>query len=90
MPAWVLGPLASWYLATVQGGGWSSMAPRPTVGDTVWLERTLAAPAGWRLRPGRLEPGQDVEPLGDPGVRRSPDGWKITSDHTSAKCPEKN
>ena len=78
MPAWVLGLLASWYLATVvQGGGWSSMAPRPTVGDTVWLERTLAAPAGWRLRPGRLEPGQDVEPLGDPGVRRSPDGWTV-------------
>jgi beta-aspartyl-peptidase (threonine type) len=22
--------------------------------------------------------------------RRFPDGWKITSDHTSAKCPEKN
>ena len=77
MPAWVLGLLASWYLATVVQGGWSSMAPRPTVGDTVWLERTLAAPAGWRLRPGRLEPGQDVEPLADPTVYRSPDGWTV-------------
>jgi len=53
------------------------MPPRPTVGDTVWLERTLTVPAGWRLRPGHLEPSQDVEPVGDPGVRRSADGWTV-------------
>ena len=60
-----------------QGVGWSSTPPRPTVGDTVWLERTLAVPAGWRVRPGRLEPSQEVELLGDPTVHRAVDGWTV-------------
>src|SRR6267143_3359743 len=69
---------ASWRLFTaVQGEAWSTIPLRPTVGDTVWLERTLIVPAGWRLRPGHLEPSQDVEPVGDPGVRRSADGWTV-------------
>jgi hypothetical protein len=78
MRACLLGLLASLRLVTaVQGGGWSSLPLRPTVGDTVWLERTLTVPAGWRLRPGHLESSQDVEPVGDPGVRRSADGWTV-------------
>ena len=72
----LLGVLASWRLV-LQGGAWTSTPPRPTVGDTVWLERTLAVPAGWRVRPGRLEPSQDVESLSDPTVHRASGGWTV-------------
>lgn len=74
-----LGLLASWRLAAglQGGGGWSSTPPRPTVGDTVWLELIVTVPAGWRVRPGRMEQGQDVEPLGEATVHRSPDGWRV-------------
>jgi hypothetical protein len=47
------------------------------VGDTIWLERTIGTPAGWRVRPGRLEQSEDVEPLADPTVRRSSEGWTV-------------
>jgi hypothetical protein len=74
----VLGVLASWRLATGQGGaGWLATPDRPTVGDTVWLERTVPAPAGWRVRPGRLEPAERLEPLAAPAVLRAPDGWVV-------------
>src|SRR5256886_1352153 len=49
----------------------------PTVGDTIWLERTITVPAGWRVRAGKLELAADVEPLGDPAVLRSPTGWVV-------------
>ena len=68
--------LAAW--AAVQApGGW---VPRPgtaSVGDTIWLERRIATPPGWGVRPVRLAPGGTVEPLGDPVVRRDSAGWVV-------------
>jgi len=61
------------------GAGWVAAPDRPTVGDTLWLERTVTAAPGWRVRAGKLEAAERVEPLGDPVVRRasSPDGWVV-------------
>src|SRR5207247_783045 len=54
---WValLGVLAVWRLAPLQGGEWTATPATPTVGDTVWLEREIVVPAGWRLRAGKLD-----------------------------------
>ena len=64
-------------LAALQGGSWSSWPARPTVGDTVWVERLITAPAGWRVRPGRMDPSDDAEALTDPMVLRHRDGWLV-------------
>jgi hypothetical protein len=69
--------LAMLVLSLVQGGAWSSRPPQPSVGDTVWIERAVPAPAGWRLRPGRLTPGENYEPLTDPVVLRDESGWLV-------------
>ena len=61
----------------LQSAGWTSTPLRPTIGDTIWLTRTVAVPAGWRVRAGRLEPSSDVEPLADPLVARTPGGWSV-------------
>ena len=64
--------------ALLQGGsGWVAVSPRPTVGDTIWLERTVTTPAGWRVRVAKLDPGPQTEPLGDPVVVRADGGWTI-------------
>lgn len=66
--------------AAAQVGEWTAFPPGPTVGDTVWLERSVIAPAGWRVRAGKLVPGSDFEPLTDPGVLRAPGptgGWIV-------------
>jgi hypothetical protein len=73
----LLGVLASWRLVAGQGNGWVAAPARPTVGDTIWLEREIPLPAGWQVRAGKLEPREDVEPLGDPVVLRSPAGWVV-------------
>ncbi len=74
----VLGVLASWRLATGQGGGgWMVVPPAPTVGDTVWLTRLVTADPGWRVRAGRLDPAQDLEPLGEAVVLRAQGGWLV-------------
>jgi hypothetical protein len=52
-------------LLAVQGDGWTAAPAQPTVGDTIRLERTISAPAGWRVRAGKLSSGTVVEPLGD-------------------------
>lgn len=64
-------------VALAQGAGWSVAPERPTVGDTVWVERLLPAPAGWRVRAGRLPQGDDYEPLADPVVLRRGSGWLV-------------
>jgi hypothetical protein len=56
---------------------WVAAPARPTVGDTIWIARVIATPPGWRLRPGRLELGDAVTPLGDPAVARVPEGWVV-------------
>jgi hypothetical protein len=58
-------------------GGWVALTPRPTVGDTIWLARTIPAPAGWRVRATRLDPGLQSEPLGDPVVVPAQGGWSV-------------
>jgi hypothetical protein len=70
------GVVAPWRRATGQGG-WAVVPVAPTVGDTVWLSRAVAADAGWRVRPGRLDPAQEVESLGDPEVARVSGGWLV-------------
>jgi hypothetical protein len=55
-------------------GGWVAVTARPTVGDTVWLERLVPAAPGWRVRAVKLDapppPGTLTEPLGDPVTLR--------------------
>ena len=62
-------------------GGWVAVTARPTVGDTVWLERTVPAAPGWRVRAVKLDapppPGTLTEPLGDPVVMRAESGWIV-------------
>jgi len=76
-----LGVLASWRLATgqgaVQGGDWVATPLHATVGDTVWVERIVGAPVGWRVRADRLDASDRVEPIADPAVERTPGGWRI-------------
>src|SRR5439155_14947522 len=71
-----LGILVSWRVALGQGS-WTATPASPTVGDTVWLERQTPVPAGWRVRPGKLDATERVEPLADPSVRRAPQGWLV-------------
>ena len=55
------------------------MAPsNPTVGDTIWISRRVTAPQGWRVRPGKLVPLEDVEPLGDATVGTVENGWAVS------------
>lgn len=71
----IAAPLA--LLALLQGGPWSTWPPSPTVGDTIWLERVVPTPTGWRVRPGRLASTDDVEPLIDPATLRHQSGWVV-------------
>ncbi len=48
----------------------SGQAPGPTVGDTIWLERTVAVPAGAEVRAAPWEPEGDIGLLGRPVIRR--------------------
>ena len=41
------------------------------------MSATFSAPAEWRLRPGRLETVEDVEPLGDPTVTAARGEWLV-------------
>ncbi len=56
---------------------WIASPPAPTVGDTIWLERAIAVPAGWQVRAGKLDATEAVEPLADPTVLRSAGGWVV-------------
>jgi hypothetical protein len=49
-------------------------ARAPTVGDTVWLARTLVAPAASRVEPRRFEGrAGEFDPLGPPDIARAGD-----------------
>ncbi|TLY49822.1 MAG: hypothetical protein E6K55_12385 [Gemmatimonadetes bacterium] len=69
--------VASWRLATAQGGVWEAFPANPTVGDTIWLVRALVVPAGWQVRAAKFEPTEDVEPLTEPSVRRVAGAWVV-------------
>ncbi|MGH7519741.1 MAG: hypothetical protein ACREMI_00535 [Gemmatimonadales bacterium] len=65
-------------LLLAQADGWSATPAAPTVGDTIKLERTIAAPAGWRVRAGRLPSGAVAEPLSDAVIIPSGSGgWTV-------------
>lgn len=57
--------------------GWEATPAGATVGDTVWVTRSFSLPAGWRLRPGRLEGTGEVESLGDPAITRRGTQWIV-------------
>lgn len=61
----------------VQTGGWTVSPARPTVGDTIRVERTIETPAGWRVRAGKLDQYGDVEQLGEPSIVARPGGWTV-------------
>lgn len=61
----------------VQSDGWSVSPGRPTVGDTIRVERLVETPAGWRVRAGKLDQYGDVEQLGDPTLIARPNGWIV-------------
>jgi hypothetical protein len=77
----VLGLLMTLAVAWPQRGDavpvWAATPASATVGDTVWLERTVSLPAAWRLRAGRLDGNDDVESLGDPIVVRRGTDWLV-------------
>lgn len=49
----------------------------PTVGDTIWLVRTVAVPSGSAVRPAAWNPTGDLETLGPPRVRTRGDSVEI-------------
>jgi len=61
----------------LQTGGWSVAPARPTVGDTIRVERTIETPAGWRVRAGKLDQYGEVEQLGEPSIVARPTGWTV-------------
>lgn len=49
----------------------------PLVGDTVWIDREVRAPAGSLLRPLPWDPGPVASVLGSPQVEVRTDGWLL-------------
>lgn len=65
--------IASWLvLLALQGSEGPSL-----VGDTVWVDREVRAPAGSLLRPLPWEPGEVASLLGPPEVVARPGGWLL-------------
>jgi hypothetical protein len=58
--------------AALQGQGPAPTASGPTVGDTIWVARTVAAPPGTTLRPADWDPADPIQRLGPP--RLTPHG----------------
>jgi hypothetical protein len=63
--------------ALLQGSAWIASPARPTVGDTIWLARSVPAAPGWRVRAGTLPSSPAGEPLGDPVVVPADSGWAV-------------
>ena len=68
---------AFWIQGAPAPAVWTVAPSRASVGDTVWLERRFTLPAGWRVRPGRLQSSDDIEALADPVVTRSSGDWVV-------------
>lgn len=68
---------ALWGQGSPAPAAWTVTPSHPSVGDTVWLERRFALPAGWRVRPGRLLSSDEVEALAEPAVTRSGGDWVV-------------
>jgi len=52
-------------------------APGPTVGDTIWVTRTIAVPVGAAVRPQPWNPTGDVEALGPARLVRRGDSMEV-------------
>src|SRR4029078_12844916 len=52
--------------------------PPPTVGDTIWLARSVAAPSRYVVRASDWDPADPVEPLGRPRVVITGDSARIS------------
>lgn len=61
----------------LQAGAWTAGPNGATVGDTIWVERTVPAPPGWRVRADTLEASAQVEPLAGPALLRAAGGWRV-------------
>jgi hypothetical protein len=71
---------ASVPLWSAQAQNWIVSPRAPTVGDTIRVERVVAAPAGWTVRvAGPADWGETAEVLGPPLVApvRGGDGWLV-------------
>ncbi|MFL5402021.1 MAG: hypothetical protein ACJ8BF_04315 [Gemmatimonadales bacterium] len=66
-------PLAGWVALSLMMQG-----PGPTVGDTVWLSRTIAVPPGHVVRAADWDPADPIELLGRPRVVLAGDSAEIT------------
>ena len=64
-------------LALMVQAGWTAAPARPTVGDTIRLERRIETAPGWRVRAGKLESSTVAEPLGDAAVLSTEGGWIV-------------
>lgn len=74
----VAGAIVAWWIqGTSAPATWTAAPSRPSVGDTVWLERRFTLPAGWRVRPGRLQSSDDVEVLAEAAVTRRDGDWVV-------------
>ena len=65
--------ISVWFLAAALQQG----IP-PTVGDTIWLTRTVAVPPGHVVRPSDWDPADPVELLGRPRVVMTGDSALIS------------
>ena len=70
--------IAALMLVFMQSDGWTVSPQRPTVGDTIRIERHVETPAGWRVRAGKLDDYSDVEQLGDPALIARSNGWTVS------------
>ena len=59
------------------GTGLEAQAPNPTVGDTVWLSRTVGLPPGHVVRAAEWDPADPIELLGHPRVVVTGDSAEI-------------
>jgi hypothetical protein len=56
----------------------AAQAALPTVGDTIWLRRSLRIPAGYVVRPAEWQPSDPIEAIGRPRVEASGDSVEIS------------
>jgi hypothetical protein len=69
----MMSTLAGWLAL---GLAWQG--PGPTVGDTVWLSRTIAVPPGHVVRAADWDPADPIELLGRPRIVLAGDSAEIT------------
>ena len=69
----------SWFLAlaVLTPAGLLAQSGDPTVGDTIWLTRTIAVPSGYAVRAADWDPPEPIELLGRPTVTAAGDSVEI-------------